>query len=229
MTRQKFQIASSIPQVTWTRHGRGGALSCARWCRCRSFDGGKGLEPQFETVWRQADISTAFRRCFINKMDKLGADFYYPSTPSRPSLGRPRSPAPIGAENDFPGVVDLIRMKAYVWNDVSGDGRSLRHHRHPGRPAGQGSRYRAELRRQSPVLELTRTRSCRSTASEESMAALTSRCCGSEPVPSIVGFDPKDESIEIDRTPTTDDPFDVRSSRLRQGLPVYWRRVVTPC
>ena len=63
------------------------------------------------------------RICFINKMDKLGADFYFSVQTIKDKLGAKPLVVqlPIGAENDFAGVVDLIRMKAYVWNDVSTD------------------------------------------------------------------------------------------------------------
>lgn len=87
------------------------------------FDGKEGVEPQSETVWRQADKYGVPRICFINKMDKLGADFYYSVQTIKDKLGATPLVVelPIGAENDFVGVVDLIRMKAYVWNDVKDD------------------------------------------------------------------------------------------------------------
>ena len=87
------------------------------------FDGKEGVEPQSETVWRQADKYGVPRICFINKMDKLGADFYYSVDTIKEKLGATPLVVqlPIGAENDFAGVVDLIRMKAYVWNDVKDD------------------------------------------------------------------------------------------------------------
>ena len=87
------------------------------------FDGKEGVEPQSETVWRQADKYGVPRICFINKMDKLGADFYYSVDTIKTKLGATPLVVqlPIGAENDFAGVVDLIRMKAYVWNDVKDD------------------------------------------------------------------------------------------------------------
>jgi elongation factor G len=87
------------------------------------FDGKEGVEPQSETVWRQADKYGVPRICFVNKMDKLGADFYYSVDTIKKKLGA--TPLvlqlPIGSENDFVGMVDLVRMKAYVWNDVSTD------------------------------------------------------------------------------------------------------------
>jgi len=81
------------------------------------FDGKEGVEPQSETVWRQADKYDVPRICFVNKMDKLGADFYFTVKTIIERLGA--TPLviqlPIGAENDFIGIVDLIRMRALTW------------------------------------------------------------------------------------------------------------------
>jgi len=88
------------------------------------FDGKEGVEPQSETVWRQADKYNVPRICFVNKMDKLGADFYFTVDTIKSRLGaRPLViQLPIGAENDFVGVVDLVEMRALVWpGDAKGD------------------------------------------------------------------------------------------------------------
>ncbi|MQA60382.1 MAG: elongation factor G [Actinophytocola sp.] len=81
------------------------------------FDGKEGVEPQSEQVWRQADKYEVPRICFVNKMDKLGADFYFTVRTITERLGaRPLViQLPIGAENEFEGVVDLVRMKALTW------------------------------------------------------------------------------------------------------------------
>ncbi|MEF3322383.1 elongation factor G [Gulosibacter sp. GYB002] len=81
------------------------------------FDGKEGVEPQSETVWRQADKYNVPRICFINKMDKLGADFYHSVETIKSRLGvKPLVlQLPIGAENDFIGVVDLVKMQALTW------------------------------------------------------------------------------------------------------------------
>jgi elongation factor G len=90
-----------------------GAIAC--------FDGVAGVEPQTETVWRQADKYNVPRMCFLNKMDRTGADFYYCVKTIKDMLGA--TPAvmqlPIGKEGDFLGVVDLVQMKAIIWNDES--------------------------------------------------------------------------------------------------------------
>ncbi|MFL4473273.1 elongation factor G [Paeniglutamicibacter sp. MACA_103] len=88
------------------------------------FDGKEGVEPQSETVWRQADKYNVPRICFVNKMDKLGADFYFTVDTIIKRLGaKPLvMQLPIGSESEFTGVVDLLSMKAFVWEgDSKGD------------------------------------------------------------------------------------------------------------
>lgn len=81
------------------------------------FDGKEGVEPQSEQVWRQAAKYDVPRICFVNKMDKLGADFYFTVQTIIDRLGaKPLvMQLPIGAEDEFDGVVDLIDMKAITW------------------------------------------------------------------------------------------------------------------
>ncbi|MFP3920339.1 MAG: elongation factor G [Dichotomicrobium sp.] len=81
------------------------------------LDANAGVEPQTETVWRQADKYQVPRMIFVNKMDKLGADFYRCIEMIRERLGAMPLvlQLPIGAESDFEGVIDLIRMKAIIW------------------------------------------------------------------------------------------------------------------
>ena len=81
------------------------------------FDGKEGVEPQSEQVWRQAAKYDVPRICFVNKMDKLGADFYYTVDTIVDRLhAKPLvMQLPIGAEDDFDGVVDLINMNAITW------------------------------------------------------------------------------------------------------------------
>jgi elongation factor G len=83
------------------------------------FDSVSGVQPQTETVWRQGDKYKVPRICFVNKMDKNGADFEFVLDSIRKRLGaRPVAlQIPIGAEANFKGVVDLIEMKAIVWHD----------------------------------------------------------------------------------------------------------------
>ena len=83
------------------------------------LDGNQGVEPQTETVWRQADKYGVPRVVFVNKMDKIGADFFRCVDEIRTKVGgRPVCiQLPIGSETDFKGIIDLVRMKAVVWED----------------------------------------------------------------------------------------------------------------
>jgi elongation factor G len=91
------------------------------------FDAVSGVEPQSETVWRQADKYGVPRICFINKMDRVGADFHASVDSIRERLGaNPVSlQIPMGAEADFGGVIDLVEMKAIVWHDEEGKQREI--------------------------------------------------------------------------------------------------------
>jgi elongation factor G len=86
---------------------------------CAVFDAVHGVEPQSETVWRQADKYEVPRICFINKMDKMGADFEHAIDTIRKRLNaRPVAiQLPIGQEDKFKGVIDLFQMKAVIWKD----------------------------------------------------------------------------------------------------------------
>ena len=86
------------------------------------FDGVAGVEPQSETVWRQADRYSVPRICFINKLDRTGADFYFDIDSIVERLGaRPLvMQLPIGAETDFVGVVDLVEMRGHIWKGDDG-------------------------------------------------------------------------------------------------------------
>ncbi len=87
-------------------------------CVC-VLDGNQGVEPQTETVWRQADKYEVPRVVFVNKMDKIGADFdkCVDDLVTRVAGNPVCIQLPIGAENTFKGIVDLVRMKAVVWDD----------------------------------------------------------------------------------------------------------------
>ncbi len=83
------------------------------------FDGVAGVEPQSETVWRQANKYKVPRMCFVNKMDRMGANFYRCVDMIKKNLGA--NPIvlqlPIGAEAEFAGVIDLVRMESIVWQN----------------------------------------------------------------------------------------------------------------
>ena len=83
------------------------------------LDANQGVEPQTETVWRQADKYGVPRMIFVNKMDKIGADFFLSVQMVKDRLGAKPIviQLPLGVESSFMGIIDLVRMKAVVWND----------------------------------------------------------------------------------------------------------------
>ena len=85
------------------------------------FDGVAGVEPQSETVWRQADRYGVPRICFINKLDRTGANFWRDVDMIQDRLGVKPVPIqlPMGIEDTFIGVIDLVRMRALVWREVA--------------------------------------------------------------------------------------------------------------
>ena len=87
------------------------------------FDAKAGVEPQSENVWRQADTYNVPRMAFINKMDKMGADFFYSVQTIIDRLGKNAIPVqiPIGKEDDFIGLIDLFEMDAYYYKDDKGE------------------------------------------------------------------------------------------------------------
>jgi elongation factor G len=112
------------------------------------FDAVAGVEPQSETVWRQANKYSVPRFCFVNKMDRVGADFYRCVDMIRERLGA--TPAvvqlPIGAESEFRGVIDLVQMKALVWPvDDDSEGAKYETIDIPAELADEAARWRGEL------------------------------------------------------------------------------------
>jgi elongation factor G len=111
------------------------------------FDGVAGVEPQSETVWRQADRYNVPRICFVNKLDRTGADFYMCVGMIRERLNATALvlQIPIGAEGDFRGVVDLVRMKALVWPEDTQKGEAYDIVDIPADLQDQADEYRALL------------------------------------------------------------------------------------
>ncbi|MEV4648752.1 elongation factor G [Saccharopolyspora sp. NPDC049426] len=111
------------------------------------FDGKEGVEPQSEQVWRQADKYDVPRICFVNKMDKLGADFYYTVGTIEDRLhAKPLVlQLPIGAESDFQGVIDLVQMKALTWRGEVSKGTDYAVEEIPAELADKAAEYREKL------------------------------------------------------------------------------------
>ena len=206
------------------------------------FDCKEGVEPQSETVWRQADKYGVPRICFINKMDKLGADFYYSVDTIKDKLGvKPLvMQLPIGAESDFHGVVDLVRMVAYYWKDEADLGAKYETIDIPDDLKDKAEQYHTELLEavaesdedllekylggeeisqqeiRTAVRKMTIEQSafpvfCGSAFKDKGVQpmldAVVDYLPSPEDVPAIKGYKIGDESVEIDRKPTVDEPF----------------------
>jgi elongation factor G len=111
------------------------------------FDGKEGVEPQSEQVWRQADKYDVPRICFVNKMDKIGADFYFSVKTMEERLGANAIPIqlPVGFEGDFEGVVDLVAMNAKVWRGETKLGETYDTIEIPAELAEKAQEYRTKL------------------------------------------------------------------------------------
>ncbi|MCW2649412.1 MAG: elongation factor FusA1 [Mycobacterium sp.] len=111
------------------------------------FDGKEGVEPQSEQVWRQADKYNVPRICFVNKMDKIGADFYFSVRTMEERLGANAVPIqlPIGEESGFEGIVDLVEMNAKVWRGETKLGEKYDVVDIPAELADRAEEYRTKL------------------------------------------------------------------------------------
>ncbi|TCD54944.1 elongation factor G [Alloscardovia theropitheci] len=223
------------------------------------FDGKEGVEPQSETVWRQADKYNVPRICFINKMDKLGANFYYSVDTIREKLGAKPivMQIPIGSENDFMGVIDLVRMVAYVWDDDADKGASYKTTEIPADLQERAEEYRQQLLEtvaetdedlmnkffegeeiteeeiRNAVRKLTISSEaypvyCGSAFKDKGVQPMLDAVVDFLPspddIPAIVGYDPSDESIEIDRHPSADEPFSALAFKIA-AHPFYGKLV----
>ncbi len=113
---------------------------------CAVFDAVQGVQPQSETVWRQADKYKVPRICFINKMDRVGADYFHSVATIKEKLGAKPLPIqiPIGAEDRFRGMVDLIKMKGITFDDET-MGAKYQEIPIPAELVEQAKEYRAKL------------------------------------------------------------------------------------
>ena len=166
------------------------------------FDGKEGVEPQSETVWRQADKYNVPRICFVNKMDKLGADFYFTVQTIIDRLGaKPLSiQLPIGAESDFIGVIDLVEMRALTWRGETGKGEAYRSRTIPADLAEKAAEYRAHLvetrrrDRRGAAREVPRRRGAH--ASRRSRARIRKLTIASEIYPVLCGSAFKNKGVQ---------------------------------
>ncbi|OFQ97409.1 elongation factor G [Alloscardovia sp. HMSC034E08] len=223
------------------------------------FDGKEGVEPQSETVWRQADKYNVPRICFINKMDKLGANFYYSVDTIKEKLGAKPivMQIPIGSENEFMGVIDLVRMVAYVWDDDADKGTTYKTEEIPADLKDKADEYRQQLLEtvaetdedlmnkffegeeiteeeiRKAVRELTVKSEaypvyCGSAFKDKGVQPMLDAVVDFLPapndVPAIKGYDPSDETVEIDRHPNADEPFSALAFKIA-AHPFYGKLV----
>merc|ERR1712176_926248 len=205
------------------------------------FCGSSGVEPQSETVWRQADKYQVPRLVFVNKMDRMGADFFNTVQMITDNLGANPLPVqiPIGAEEDFQGVVDLVTMKAIVWTGEE-MGANFEERDIPDDLKDQADEYRMALVEACVELdeELMEKFFEGEEPSEEELKNLIRKgtiggsfvpvLCGTafknkgvQPLldavisylpaptdlPDMKGTDVKDDTIEMSRKPSDDEPF----------------------
>ena len=223
------------------------------------FDGKEGVEPQSETVWRQADKYNVPRICFINKMDKLGANFYYSVDTIKEKLGAKPivMQIPIGSESEFMGVIDLVRMVAYVWDDDADKGATYKTEEIPADLKDKADEYRQQLLEtvaetdedlmnkffegeeitegeiRKAVRELTVKSEaypvyCGSAFKDKGVQPMLDAVVDFLPapndVPAIKGYNPSDETVEIDRHPNADEPFSALAFKIA-AHPFYGKLV----
>jgi elongation factor G len=206
------------------------------------FDGKEGVEPQSETVWRQADKYNVPRICFVNKMDKIGADFFYTVGTIVDRLGaKPLvMQLPIGSEGTFRGVVDILEMRALTWEGEVQKGEDYRIEAIPADLQADAERYRAELMEtvaeasdellekylETGELSIAELKQgirkmtvageifpvfCGSAFKNKGVQPMLDAVIDFLPspleVPPMVGFDPKNETVELVREPSSKEPF----------------------
>jgi elongation factor G len=204
------------------------------------FDGAAGVEPQTETNWGYADEANVPRICFVNKMDKLGADFdmAVKSIEDRLSKKALRIQIPIGAENNMSGVIDLIKMKAYRFGGQMGT--DVTEEEIPAELLEEAQIRRAEmiervvehddvlmenyLAGQEPTIEDLKKTLRKAVIACEIFPIMTGTALQNigvqlvldavveylpSPIdlPAVVGTDPKDESVQLIRNASDEDPF----------------------
>tara|TARA_B100000929_G_scaffold72315_2_gene55599 strand:- start:757 stop:2847 length:2091 start_codon:yes stop_codon:yes gene_type:complete len=209
--------------------------SCAVFCAVG------GVEPQSETVWRQADKYNVPRIAFVNKMDRTGADFFHVLEMIKDRLGANPLPIvlPIGAGDLFTGIIDLISMKAILYNesslgahfevgeipsDMKDDAEKWRHHlieETAGYDEHLLEKYVSEENITEEELKVAIRKGCLDNTFVPTLCGSAFKNKGVQrlldavndflPSPldigTITGFDPNDSDVEINRTPSEDEPF----------------------
>ncbi|MFT7599112.1 MAG: elongation factor G [Acidimicrobiales bacterium] len=194
------------------------------------FDGVAGVEPQSETVWRQADKYGVPRMCFVNKLDRMGADFYFVVDTIKDRLTTDIAilQLPIGTEADFAGVVDLVKMKALIWSSED-LGATWDEVDIPADLVDQAAMYRAELLDTVASLSEDLMNSYienEDLTEAELKAGIRRACIAGELVPIICGSAFKNKGVQpmldaiVDFLPAPTDLPPVPATQLKGGAAV---------
>ncbi|MDH4170779.1 MAG: elongation factor G [Acidimicrobiia bacterium] len=164
------------------------------------FDGVAGVEPQTETVWRQADKYGVPRMCFVNKMDRTGADFFFCLDTIKERLTPDVAvlQLPIGAEGDFAGVVDLVEMRALIWQGED-LGASWDEVDIPDELADQAEQYRTELLEALADTDdalMEKYLEGEDLSADEIKAAIRKACIAGDVVPILLGTAFKNKGVQ---------------------------------
>ena len=159
-----------------------------------------GVEPQSETVWRQADNYNVPRMAFVNKMDIMGADFYNVVQMMKDRLGCVPVPVelPIGAENDFVGIIDLMKMKAFIYEDDLG--KEIDEEEIPADMLDKAKQYResmVESIAESDEVLMEKYLNGEEISVEELKVALRKACIGCELVPVFCGSAYRNKGVQM--------------------------------
>ena len=185
------------------------------------FSAKEGVEPQSETVWRQADKYHVPRIAYVNKMDIIGADFLGAIQTMKDRLGANAVPIqlPIGAENEFTGIIDLIEQVAYIYKDDLG--KEIEKTEIPAEYAAKAEELRAEL--VEKVAELDEDLMMKYLEGEEITvpelkAALRKGCCNVQIFPVVCGSSYRNKGVQlmldavVDYLPAPTDVADIRGT-----------------
>ena len=165
-----------------------------------TYSAADGVQPQSETVWRQADKYNVPRIGYVNKMDRSGADFYETVRQMREILGANPCPVqiPIGAEENFKGVVDLIKMKAILWHDET-MGAEYDVEEIPADLVDEAQEWRDKMIEQAANFDdalMEKYLEGQEISETEIIAAIRKGCCSMEVTPMVLGSSYKNKGVQ---------------------------------
>ncbi|MBR5698099.1 MAG: elongation factor G [Prevotella sp.] len=165
-----------------------------------TYSAADGVQPQSETVWRQADKYNVPRIGYVNKMDRSGADFFETVQQMKDILGANPCPVqiPIGAEENFKGVVDLIKMKAILWHDET-MGAEYEEEEIPADLVDEANEWREKMIEQAANFDddlMEKYLEGQEISEAQIIAALRKGCCSMEVTPMVLGSSYKNKGVQ---------------------------------